>query len=102
MGRIGDLNEAPSQTGKPPPGMAGVFVVGPSADIVDGNRVADMRQWAGRLRALLPELERPIIALEGAESLDLAVNDLAEAGVAEFAADHPELLHRVRHCRYSA
>jgi len=42
-----------------------------------------MRQWAGRLRALLPELERPIIALEGAESLDLAVNDLAEAGVAE-------------------
>src|SRR5882757_5372513 len=61
-----------------------------------------MGQRPRRLRALLPELERAVVVRERAERLDLAVDDLAEAGVAELAADHPELPRRIRHDRYSA
>src|SRR6266852_3483012 len=94
MGRIGHLTEASPQA-KPPPGGGGFLSPTlASAEIVDGDRVAHMRQRPCRLRALL--------ARERAERLDLAVDDLAEAGVAELAADHPELPRRVRHRRYSA
>src|SRR5216683_18233 len=102
MGRIGHLTEASPQA-KPPPGGGGFLSPTlASAEIVDGDRVAHMRQRPCRLRALLPELQRAIVARERAERLDLAVDDLAEAGVAELAADHPELPRRVRHRRYSA
>src|SRR5438132_11793032 len=50
-----------------------------------------MRLWARRQRPLAPDRQRLLVVGERANRFGRLVGQLAEAGVAVLAADHPEL-----------
>src|SRR5262249_61435261 len=70
---------------------AGMSAAAPSGGSVDRDGVADVRRRPRRHRALAPDAQRRIIVGERPDRLGAAVAQLAEAGVAVLAADHPIL-----------